>query len=162
MLVYTDVYAADGTVIASGNDRKTVNLHHIYERTTRKKYLLTPEAITGYTPGNNRYFNHLQQSVNLDRNYIFPIEYYRHTDNTEHRNTYWSTAYQGRTVACCLTLNEWDSYDWDRAHWWGWPNIYPKFWFDIFGNRYTWEVGKTREARLKIIGNEWVKYLEDY
>lgn len=166
LLVYANVYAEDKTLVASGKERKTINLHHIYEiheQKIQKKYLLTPEAITGYTPGNNRYFNHLQQSVNLDGNYVFPIaSFYDETNKVQHYNTFWSTAYEGTTVKCCLTLNEWDSYDWDRAHWWGWGNLYPKYWFDILGNRHTWEEGKTREARLTVIGNEWVTYLEDY
>lgn len=166
LLVYTDVCANDGTVITSGNERKTVNLHHIYEiheEKIQKKYLLTPEAITGYTHGDDWYFNNLQQVVHLDGDYVFPIaSFYDETNKVQYSNTFWVTAYEGTTVKCCLTLNEWDRYDWDRGHWWGWANLYPKYWFDIFGNRHTWEEGKTREARLKIIGNEWVKYLEDY
>ena len=46
------------------------------------------------------------------------------------------------------TLNEWDRLDWNKAVYdkeIREPRIYPKYWFDVFGNRYSWSDGDTKE-----------------
>lgn len=113
-------------------DRTVAGLDHIYKKNPRTKYLLTPEGITGYEYGNDMYLNKFQQRVWLDSEFM---------------------------LKCCGTLNEWDRLDWNKAYYWHWPDIYPKYWFDILGNRYPWSMGDTVEKRRAILG-EWTKYLE--
>lgn len=129
LLVYTDY------------ERTAAKLDHFFEKETRKKYLLTPEGITGYKimkdmNGYDMYVNDSKQRVWLD----FEVK-----------------------LKCYHTLNEWDRYDWNKNSW-GWPDIYPKYWFDIFGNRYPWSEGDTKDKRraklVEKIGEDWIQYLE--
>lgn len=133
-------------VIINGNEyllvyedyeRTAAKLHHVFEKAPRKKYLLTPQGITGYKivkdhTGSDMYINDQQQNVWLDSDFM---------------------------LKCFRTLNEWDRLDWNKAYWWEWPGIYPKYWFDILGNRYPWSAGDTEDKRREKIG-EWAQYLE--
>lgn len=143
LLVYTDF------------ERTPANLHHIYEQTTRKKHLLTPDAITGYKYGNDMYLNKSKQRVWLDENYnewdVVPVY--------DEKGVHVSDSWVWHTSNWYRTLNEWDRLDWNKGYWWHWVGIYPKYWFDIFGNRYTWSEGDSKEKRATLLG-EWVKYLE--
>ena len=62
------------------------------------------------------------------------------------------------------TLNEWDRLNWNQAIYWKWTHVYPKYWFDVLGNRYPWSDGDTKEKRknklIEKIGEDWIKYLE--
>ena len=144
LLVYADYgLLSDGTYI-SGYERTAANLHHIYDKETRRKYPLSPEGRTGYegvmdtpNPWLAYYFNDLKQRVWLDEEI---------------------------RLKCCRTLNEWDRLEYSIVAY-NWPgydhdSYNPRFWFDIFGNRYPWSEGDTREKRIAILGEEWVKYLE--
>lgn len=140
LLVYTDF------------ERTSANLNHIYEKESRRKYILTPEGITGYKFGNDMYLNNLKKRVWIDSGGD------PNGDDSE-RSIYEALKKVGLNLKCCRILYEWDRLDWNRARWWGWSGVYPKFWFDIFGNRYSWEEGDTEAKRKDILG-EWVKYLE--
>lgn len=140
LLVYTDY------------ERTASNLHLIYEKESRRKYFLTPEGITGYKYGNDMYLNNLQQRVWLDSGGD-------PNGNADAKAIYEALQKVGLDLKCCHILYEWDRLDWNRARWWGWTGIYPKFWFDIFGNRYPWSEGDTAEKRKEKLG-EWVQYLE--
>lgn len=124
-------------------ERTAAQLDHIFEKETRKKYLLTPEGITGYKPvmdGQNPwiafYLNDLKQYVWLE---------------------------EKLRVKCFRTLNEWDRNDYNIVAY-NWPgydhdSYNPKYWFDVLGNRYPWSEGDTKEKRKAKIG-DWVTYLE--
>lgn len=124
-------------------ERTAAKLDHFFEEKSRKKYLLTPEGITGYegvidTPNTwlAYYLNDQKQRVWLD---------------------------EDLRLKCCRTLNEWDRLDYSIVayNWAGYDhdNINPKYWFDIFGKRYPWSEGDTAEKRKAKLG-EWVQYLE--
>ena len=166
LLVYADyeyvdeyIYNENNEIInkitkkISGYERTAYNLHHIYEKESGKKYLLTPEGITGYKNKNDQYLNKLQQWVWLDSGGDPSID-------ADARSVYEALQKVGLELKCCRILYEWDRLDWNKARWWGWTGVYPRFWFDIFGNRYPWSEGDTREKRIAILGEEWIKYLE--
>lgn len=144
LLVYADYGLLSNGTYISGYERTAANLHHIYDKETRRKYLLSPEGRTGYegvmdtpNPWLAYYFNDLKQRVWLDEEI---------------------------RLKCCRTLNEWDRLEYSIVAY-NWPgydhdSYNPRFWFDIFGNRYPWSEGDTREKRIAILGEEWVKYLE--
>lgn len=118
-------------------ERTAAKLDHIYEKETRKKYLLYPAGRTGYENVNWYYYlNDLKQQVWLD---------------------------EVLRLSCYRTLNEWDRREYSIVAY-NWPgydhdSYNPRFWFDILGNRYPWSKGDTKEKRAAILG-EWVKYLE--
>lgn len=130
-------------------ERTAAKLDHIYEKETRKKYLLYPAGRTGYENVNWYYYlNDLKQQVWLDED----------KNGWEVKQNEWVPT-DGHWYR---TLNEWDRLDWNRAVYdkeVREPGIYPKYWFDILGNRYPWSKGDTKEKRASILG-EWVKYLE--
>ncbi|MEY8708510.1 hypothetical protein AALK94_14490 [Bacteroides faecichinchillae] len=144
LLVYADYGLLSNGTYISGYERTAANLHHIYDKETRRKYLLSPEGRTGYegvmdtpNPWLAYYFNDLKQRVWLDEEI---------------------------RLKCCRTLNEWDRLEYSIVAY-NWPgydhdSYNPRFWFDIFGNRYPWSEGDTREKRIAILGEEWIKYLE--
>lgn len=131
LLVYTDY------------ERTAAKLDHIFEKETRKKYLLYPAGRTGYENINWTYYlNDLKQAVWLDESNL--------------------------RVNCCRTMNEWDRFEYNIVayNWDGYDHdsYNPRYWFDVLGNRYPWSEGDTeakRKAKLKKeIGEEWIKYLE--
>lgn len=140
LLVYTDF------------ERTAAKLNHFFEKETRKKYLLTEEGITGYKYGNDMYLNKMQQRVWLDSGGD-------PNGDADAQSIYAALQKVGLNLKCCRILYEWDRLDWNKARWWGNENIYPKYWFDILGNRYPWSEGDTAEKRKAKLG-EWVKYLE--
>lgn len=140
LLVYTDF------------DRTAAKLNHFFEKETRKKYLLTPEGIIGYKYGNDMYLNKMQQRVWLD----FGGD---PNGDADAQSIYAALQKVGLNLKCCRILYEWDRLDWNKARWWETKNIYPKYWFDILGNRYPWSEGDTAEKRKNKLG-EWVQYLE--
>lgn len=152
LLVYADFGTSTEEHYVPGYERTASNLHHIFEKDTRRKYLLTPEGITGYKFGDNRYINKLQQSVWLDSGGD-------PNGDSDAKDIYEKLGSVGLRLKCCRILYEWDRYDWDKARWWLLPKNYPKFWFDVLGNRYPWSEGNTEEKRKAKLG-EWVKYLE--
>ena len=128
-------------LVYTNYERTAANLDHFFEESTHKKHLLTPQAITGYKimkdhTGSDMYVNDLQQRVWLD----LVTKY-----NWFH------------------TINEWDRLEWNWAIYDG-EAYYPRFWFDIFGNRYPWSEGDTEEKRknklIEQLGEEWIQYLK--
>lgn len=150
LLVYTDF------------ERTAANLNHIFEKDTEKtliKHLLTPEGITGYKgvkDGDNDwlayYLNNLQQRVWLD-------DGGDPNGNADAQAVYEALKKVNLELRCCRILYEWDRLDFSKARWWEEKGIYPKYWFDILGNRYPWSEGDTKEKRKVKLG-DWVKYLE--
>ena len=141
-------------------ERTAANLDHFFEKETRKKYLLDPTGRTGYSftldsehPewGPDIYYNKLQQRVWLDEGY----------NEWEENNGSW--IWQAGTT-WYRTLNEWDRLNWNQAIYWHWAHVYPKYWFDVLGNRYPWSEGDTKDKRkdklIEKIGEDWIKYLE--
>lgn len=126
-------------LVYANYERTALSLDHFFEKESRKKYLLYPAGRTGYENVNWEYYlNNLNQYVWLDETNL--------------------------RLNCCRTINEWDRFEYSIVAY-GWPgydhdSYNPRFWFDIFGNRYPWSNGDTREKRIAIIGEEWVKYLE--
>lgn len=124
-------------------ERTAAKLDHFFEKETQKKYLLTPEGITGYksvmddpNPWIAFYLNDLKQQVWLD---------------------------EVLRLSCYRTLNEWDRVEYSIVAY-NWPgydhgSYNPRFWFDILGNRYLWSEGDTKEKRAVILG-DWIQYLE--
>lgn len=145
LLVYTDY------------ERTAATLDHFFEMESRKKYLLTPEGITGYKYGNDMYLNKLQQRVWLDSGGD-------PNGDADAKAIYEALKNVGLELKCCRILYEWDRLNWNQARWWGWSNVYPKYWFDIFGNRYPWSEGDTKDKRraklVEKIGVDWIQYLE--
>lgn len=141
MLVYTDF------------ERTAAKLDHFFEKKTRRKYLLTPEGITGYKYGNDMYLNKQLQRVWLDSGGD-------PNGNEGEKSIFLALENVGLHLKCCRIMYEWDRYDWNKARWWGETGIYPKYWFDVLGNRYPWSDGDTEQKRKAILG-EWVKYLDD-
>lgn len=133
-------------------ERTAARLDHFFEKETRKKYLLTPEGITGYEIGNDMYLNKLRQRVWLD----FGGD---PNGNDDAKAIYEALKKVGLELKCCRILYEWDRLNWNQARWWGWKDVYPKYWFDVLGNRYPWSEGDTEEKRKDKLG-EWVQYLE--
>ena len=133
-------------------ERTAARLDHFFEKETRKKYLLTPEGITGYEIGNDMYLNKLRQRVWLD----FGGD---PNGNDDAKAIYEALKNVGLELKCCRILYEWDRLNWNQARWWGWKDVYPKYWFDVLGNRYPWSEGDTEEKRKDKLG-EWVQYLE--
>lgn len=133
-------------------ERTAAKLDHFFEKETRKKYLLTPESITGYKYGNDMYLNKLQQRVWLDSGGD-------PNGNADAQAIYTALQNVGLNLKCCHILYEWDRLDWNKARWWGEKGIYPKYWFDVLGNRYPWSEGDTDAKRKNKLG-EWVQYLE--
>lgn len=147
LLVYTDY------------ERTAAKLDHFFEKETRKKYLLTAEGITGYKPvkdGSNPwlafYLNDLRQRVWLDSGGD-------PNGDADAQSVYAALQKVGLNLKCCRILYEWDRLNWNQVRWDGKSNIYPKYWFDILGNRYPWSEGDTDAKREAILG-EWVKYLK--
>lgn len=140
-------------------DRTAAKLDHFFEKGTRKKYLLDAARRTGYTftlnpehPewGPDIYYNKFQQRVWLSEDYNEWIV--AEENNVEVWNWQAGTTWY-------RTLNEWDRLNWNQAIYWKWTHVYPKYWFDVLGNRYPWSEGDTKEKRAAII-REWVQYLE--
>ena len=140
LLVYTD------------SERTAAKLDHFFEKETRKKYLLTPEGITGYKYGNDMYLNKQQQRVWLDSGGD-------PNGKDDAPAIFEALKNVGLELKCCRILYEWDRFDWNKARWWGWTGIYPKYWFDVLGNRYPWSDGDTEDKRKAVLG-EWAQYLE--
>ena len=153
LLVYTDY------------ERTAANLDHFFEKETRKKYLLDPTGRTGYSftldpdhPewGPDIYYNKHQMRVWLNEDY-----------NEWTVGEQWDAGQQKNVEAWFWqpgttwyrTLNEWDRLNWNQAIYWHWTDVYPKYWFDVLGNRYPWSDGDTKEKRKNKLG-EWVQYLE--
>lgn len=143
LLVYTDY------------ERTVGMLDHIFDVATQKRYFLSPAGRTGYENVSWIYYlNDLKHPVWLDEDYME----WNVVWNAEKKKEEWVYTV-GKWYR---TLNEWDRVDWNRAVWDKEvqdPRIYPKFWFDVLGNRYSWSEGDTKEKRAVIIG-EWVQYLE--
>lgn len=146
-------------------ERTAAKLDHFFERETRKKYLLDPTGRTGYSftlnPENPEwgpdiYYNKLQQRVWLDEGYN---EWTEGTKWDENQQTNVEAWFWQAGTTWYRTLNEWDRLNWNQAIYWNWPRVYPKYWFDVLGNRYPWSEGDTKEKRAAII-KEWVQYLE--
>lgn len=133
-------------------ERTAARLDHFFEKETRKKYLLTPEGITGYEIGNDMYLNKLRQRVWLD----FGGD---PNGNDDAKAIYEALKNVGLELKCCRILYEWDRLNWNQARWWGWKDVYPKYWFDVLGNRYPWSEGDTEKKRKDKLG-EWAQYLE--
>lgn len=142
-------------------ERTAAKLHHVFEKETRRKYLLTPEGITGYIAvfdpehpewGPNLYINHLKKIVWLDSGGD-------PNGDADAKSVFDALAEAGLELRCCRILYEWDRLDWNMARWNKEPGYHPKFWFDILGNRYPWSEGDTEEKRRAKLG-EWVRYLE--
>lgn len=140
LLVYTDY------------ERTAAKLDHFFEKESRRKYLLTPEGITGYKYGNDMYLNKVKERVWLD----FGGD---PNGNADEKSVYEALQKVDLDLKCCRMLYEWDRLDWNRARWWGWKGIYPKYWFDVLGNRHPWSASETNEDRKALLG-EWVQYLE--
>lgn len=152
LLVYTDY------------ERTAAKLDHFFEKESRRKYLLTPEGITGYkyrvdiiTEGDTKvsydmYINNDKERVWLD----FGGD---PNGNADEKAVYEALQVVDLDLKCCRMLYEWDRLDWNRARWWGWKGIYPKYWFDVLGNRHPWSASETNEDRKALLG-EWVQYLE--
>lgn len=138
-------------------ERTAAKLDHFFEKETRKKYLLTPEGITGYKNVNwTFYLNDLKQRVWLSEDYnewTVGVQW----DDEQQKNVeawFWQNG-----TTWYRTLNEWDRLNWNQAIYWYWTHVYPKYWFDVLGNRYPWSEGDTKEKRKNKLG-EWVQYLE--
>lgn len=145
-------------LVYSDYNRASEKLVHFYDTQTREKFILTPEAITGYRSGPDMYYNDLNQRVWLDSGGD-------PNGNADERSIYEAFEKIDLPLKCCRIVYEWDRLNWNEARWWLLKNVYPKYWFDIFGNRYPWledDIDKNnRIARLKEkIGEEWIKYLE--
>ena len=151
-------------------ERTAAKLDHFFEKETRKKYQLDPTGRTGYSftlnpehPewGPDIYYNKHQMRVWLSEDY-----------NEWKVGVKWD-AEQQKNVEVWIwqagttwyrTLNEWDRLNWNQAIYWNWTYVYPKYWFDVLGNRYPWSDGDTKEKRknklIEKIGKDWIKYLE--
>lgn len=142
-------------LVYANYERTAAMLDHIIDKETGKKYLLYPAGRTGYENVNWTYYlNDLKHPVWLDEDY----NEWNVVWNAEKGKDEWVYT-PGKWYR---TLNEWDRLDWNRAvydHEVQDPGIYPRFWFDVLGNRYLWSEGDTKEKRADILG-EWVKYLE--
>lgn len=149
---FVSINGKEYLLVYADYERTAANLDHFFEKEARKKYLLTPEAITGYKYGNDMYLNKLQQRVWLDSGGD-------PNGNDDSKGIYEALKNVGLELKCCRILYEWDRLNWNQARWWGWSNVYPKYWFDVLGNRYPWSEGDTEEKRKNKLG-EWVQYLE--
>lgn len=156
LLVYADYIYNDKKNKISGYNRTAYNLHHIIEKNTRKEYLLTPEEITGYKSGTDMYLNKLKQRVWLDSGGDPDPEI---DPEGADASIYNALAKVGLHLFGYRVLYEWDRLDWNKARYWGWSGVYPKYWFDVLGNRYPWSEGDTQEKRKAKLG-DWVKYLD--
>ena len=151
-------------------DRTAAKLDHFFEKGTRKKYLLDPTGRTGYSftlnpehPewGPDIYYNKHQMRVWLSEDYNewkVGVKW----DAEQQKNIeawFWQSG-----TTWYRTLNEWDRLNWNQAIYWNWTYVYPKYWFDVLGNRYPWSDGDTKEKRknklIEKIGEDWIKYLE--
>ena len=151
-------------------DRTAAKLDHFFEKRTRKKYLLDPTGRTGYSftlnpehPewGPDIYYNKHQMRVWLSEDYNewkVGVKW----DAEQQKNVeawFWQSG-----TTWYRTLNEWDRLNWNQAIYWNWTYVYPKYWFDVLGNRYPWSDGDTKEKRknklIEKIGEDWIKYLE--
>ena len=137
--------------------RTAANLDHIFEKETRKKHWLYPAGRTGYENVDWAFY------LNDLRHYVWLSEDYNEWDVGEKWDSnlgknveawFWKTG-----TTWYRTLNEWDRYDWNKAIWDHDSHVYPRFWFDVLGNRYPWSEGDTKEKRAATI-KEWVNYLE--
>ena len=151
-------------------ERTAAKLDHFFEMETRKKYLLDPIGRTGYSftlnpehPewGPDIYYNKHQMRVWLDEGYN---EWTEGTKWDENQQTNVEAWFWQAGTTWYRTLNEWDRLNWNQAIYWNWPRVYPKYWFDIFGNRYPWSEGETKEKRKakleEKIGTDWIQYLK--
>lgn len=160
MLVYGDYVYNDQKNNISGYNRTAYNLHHIIEKNTRKEYLLTPDSITGYKYGNDMYLNKLKQRVWLDSGGDpDPLKDPDPDGAGDNVSIYDALTKVGLHLYGYRILFEWDRLDWNKARYWKWTGIYPKYWFDVLGNRYPWSEGDTQEKREAKLG-DWVKYLK--
>lgn len=133
-------------------ERTAAKLHHVFEKETRRKYLFTPEGITGYEYMNDMYITPNKQRVWLDSGGD-------PNGNDDEKAVFEALKKVNLELRCCRILYEWERLNWNEARWWGWTGVYPRFWFDILGNRYPWSEGDTEEKRKAKLG-EWVQYLE--
>lgn len=141
LLVYTDY------------GRTAAKLDHFFEKESRRKYLLTEEGITRYKNMSWAYFlNDMKERVWLD----FGGD---PNGNANEISIYEALQKVGLNLRCCRMLYEWDRYDWDKARWAGTVGVYPKYWFDVLGNRHPWSASETNDQRKLLLG-EWVQYLE--
>lgn len=151
-------------------DRTAAKLDHFFEKETRKKYLLDPTGRAGYSftlnpehPewGPDIYYNKHQMRVWLSEDYnAWTVG--EKWDAEQQKNVeawFWQSG-----TTWYRTLNEWDRLNWNQAIYWNWTHVYPKYWFDVLGNRYPWSDGDTKEKRknklIEKIGEDWIKYLE--
>lgn len=138
-------------------ERTAAKLDHFFEEETRKKYLLYPAGRTGYENVNwEFYLNDLKQRVWLSEDYNeWTVgEQWNKEQQKNVEAWFWQTG-----TTWYRTLNEWDRLNWNQAIYWYWTHVYPKYWFDVLGNRYPWSEGDTKEKRAAII-RDWVQYLE--
>lgn len=157
-------------------ERTAAKLDHFFEKMSRKKYLLDPAGRTEYSftfvPGHPEwgpdiYYNKQQMRVWLDED----KNGWKVIHNPDWENAKGEVVGRDEWVPTdghwYRTLNEWDRLDWNKAVYdkeIREPRIYPKYWFDVFGNRYSWSDGDTKEKRknklIEKIGEDWIKYLE--
>ena len=154
------VNGAEYMLVYEDYERTVAGLHHIIEKNSRRKHFLTPEGITGYKYVNeivngsayDMYVNDLHQNVWLDSGGD-------PNGNDDAKAVYEALGKVGLKLKCCRILYEWERLDWNKARWWLWTGVYPRYWFDVLGNRYPWSEGDTEEKRKAIL-KEWVQYLE--
>lgn len=139
-------------------ERTAANLDHFIEKETRKKYFLYPAARTGYENVNwTFYLNDMGQRVWLSEDYNEWKEGEKWVEEQKKNVEAW---FWQEGTTWYRTLNEWDRLDYNKAIWDSTPRVYPKYWFDVLGNRYPYSQGDTKQKRADIIKG-WVKYLED-
>ena len=149
---FVTINSEEYLLVYADYERTAAKLHHVFEKETRRKYLLTPEGITGYKYKNDMYITPNKQRVWLDSG--------GDPNGTDDEKAVFEALKKvNLELRCCRILYEWERLNWNEARWWGWTGVYPRFWFDILGNRYPWSEGDTVEKRKAILG-EWVQYLE--
>lgn len=162
---FVSINGKEYLLVYADYERTAAQLDHIFEKGTRKKYLLDPTGRTGYSftlnpdhPewGADIYYNKHQMRVWLNEDYnewTVGVKW----DAEQQKNVeawFWQVG-----TTWYRTLNEWDRLNWNQAIYWNWTHVYPKYWFDVLGNRYPWSEGDTKEKRKNKLG-DWVDYLE--
>lgn len=150
-------------LVYTNYERNADALHHIYDKSTGKNYFLDVLNISGYRTmtdhtGAMMYVNKMEQRVWLDNGG-------NPNGTADEQAIYQAFANINLQLRGCRIIYEWDRMNWNKARWWGWPGVYPSYWFDVFGNRYPWSEGQTIEMRKEKLkeklGEEWLKYLDD-